>query len=202
MTLQHDLFGELGPARPAPALPEGLRYRPDAISEDEAACLVQAIGALPFAPFQFQGHEAHRQVVAFGWRYDYGQRAVLQADPIPHWLAPVRAVAAELSGEPAEAFVQVLINRYDPGAGIGWHRDRPQFGKVVGVSLLEPCAMRFRREVGEKWERTSVPLEPRSAYLLTGPARHQWQHSITPMERLRYSVTLRTFAERRKSGSS
>ncbi|MBS0295880.1 MAG: alpha-ketoglutarate-dependent dioxygenase AlkB [Proteobacteria bacterium] len=198
--LQPDLFG--ASVRAAPAPPEGLSYRADALTVEQERNLAETIGALPFKPFEFQGHEAHRQVVAFGWRYDYGQRAVLEAEPIPDWLDPVRAIAADLSGEPPEAFVQVLINRYDPGAGIGWHRDRPQFAKVVGVSLLEPCAMRFRRQIGEKWERTSAPLAPRSAYLLTGPARREWQHSIAPMEALRYSVTLRTFAERRKSRSS
>jgi alkylated DNA repair dioxygenase AlkB len=197
---QPDLFAAPSPA--ATAQPEGLRYRADALTAEQERDLVAAIGALPFEPFQFQGHEGHRQVVAFGWRYDYGQRAVLEAEPIPDWLDPIRAIAADLSGERPEAFVQVLINRYDPGAGIGWHRDRPQFAKVVGVSLLAPCVMRFRREAGEGWERASVPLAPRSAYLLTGPARHAWQHSITPMQALRYSVTLRTFAERRKSGSS
>lgn len=196
MSLQPDLFSAPS-AAPASLIPEGLRYRADAITPEQEAALVEQLSALPFKPFEFQGWQGHRQVIAYGWRYDYGERAVLAADPIPDWLEPVRAVAAELSGEPAEAFVQVLINRYDPGAGIGWHRDRPQFGKVVGVSLLQPCAMRFRREVDDRWERTSLPLEPRSAYLLTGPARHEWQHSITPMQALRYSVTLRTLAPKR-----
>jgi len=85
----------------------------------------------------------------------------------------------------------VLVTEYQPGAGIGWHRDRPQFGEVVGVSLLSPCVLRFRRRLGQGWERANLPAEPRSAYLLNGPARSQWEHSIAPMQALRYSITFR-----------
>ena len=85
-----------------------------------------------------------------------------------------------------------LLIEYAPGAGIGWHRDRPEFGDVIGISLLAPARLRFRRKVGTKWERTALTAEPRSAYLLRGPARTEWEHSIPPMETLRYSITLRT----------
>ena len=94
----------------------------------------------------------------------------------------------------ADSFEHVLINKYEPGAGIGWHRDRPQFDEVVGVSLLAPCSLRFRRESGETWNRLSAILEPRSAYLLSGPSRREWQHSILPLDLLRYSITFRTLA--------
>ena len=36
-------------------------------------------------------------------------------------------------------FVHVLLARYDPGAGIGWHRDRDVFEQVVGISLATPA---------------------------------------------------------------
>jgi alkylated DNA repair dioxygenase AlkB len=62
----------------------------------------------------------------------------------------------------------------------------------VGVSLLAPCSFRFRRKAGETWDRASLPAEPRSAYLLSGPARTVWEHSIPALDRLRYSITLRT----------
>ena len=84
------------------------------------------------------------------------------------------------------------INQYQPGAGIGWHRDKAEFDEVPAVSLLAPCNLRFRRESGETWERASLTVEPRSAYLLSGPARSVWQHSIPALDRLRYSITLRT----------
>ena len=116
------------------------------------------------------------------------------APPIPAFLAPVRERIAAFAGKPAEAFEQVLINEYLPGAGIGWHRDKAHFELVVGVSLLACCRFRFRRQTDAGWDRLSLNVEPRSAYLLTGPARHVWEHSIPPLDHHRYSITLRNLA--------
>jgi alkylated DNA repair dioxygenase AlkB len=187
-SLDPDLFGAPEPA------PAGFRYQPDILDAPEEAALARRLAELPFEPFDFHGHLAHRHVVGFGLRYDYASRQVRAAPPIPGWLTPLRDQIGAFSGQSADAFVQVLINQYRPGAGIGWHRDKPQFDAVVGVSLLSPCTFRFRRKVGEAWERKSLIVEPRSAYLLTGAARHVWEHSIPPAERLRYSITFRTLA--------
>ena len=111
---------------------------------------------------------------------------------MPEFLLPLRDMVATFAGLPAEAFEHVLINRYEAGAGIGWHRDRPEFGDVVGVSLIAPARLRFRRKRGSGWERASLMAEPGSAYLLRGPARSEWEHSIAPMDRLRYSITFRS----------
>jgi alkylated DNA repair dioxygenase AlkB len=192
LDLQADLFGVV-PA-PPPAAPDGFRYQPELISPAEEAALAARIAALPFQPFDFHGHLGNRRVVSFGLRYDYGQQAVQAAEPLPGFLVELRARAAALAGVPAGEFTQALINEYAPGAGIGWHRDRPQFGLVAGVSLLSDAVLRFRRKAGDKWERKTAALAPRSAYLLSGPARHAWQHSITPAQQLRYSVTFRTRA--------
>ena len=107
------------------------------------------LAALPFKPFDFHGYQANRQVVGFGYRYDYDRRAVVEAPPLPLFLEPLRAKIADSFDRPADAFTQVLINEYRPGAGIGWHRDKPQFDEVVAVSLLAPCVLRFRRRSGE-----------------------------------------------------
>jgi alkylated DNA repair dioxygenase AlkB len=189
---QGDLFGR--PVTAAPTTPPGLRYWPDVISVEEEAALAGELAALPFEPFDFHGYLANRRVVSFGLRYDYGKRGVEAAEPIPEFLLPLRARIGELAGLAPEAFTQSLINEYAPGAGIGWHRDKPQFGVVAGVSLLSPCVLRLRRRAGAKWERASAPLSPRSAYLLSGSARFEWEHSITPGEALRYSITFRTLA--------
>jgi alkylated DNA repair dioxygenase AlkB len=183
-------------APPAPRGPPGFGDWPDAISPGEETDLARRLGELPFAPYDFHGFAGNRRVVSFGWRYDHGAGAVLAAPPAPDWLADVRERVAALCEVPAEAFAQVLINEYQPGAAIGWHRDRPHFALVAGVSLLAPCTLRFRRAVGERWERLAAPLAPRSAYRLSGPARHEWQHSIRPMDALRYSITFRTLAPR------
>jgi alkylated DNA repair dioxygenase AlkB len=187
-TSQADLF-----AAPS-GLPDGFRYQADILSAGEEQALAGELAALPFMPFDFQGFLANRRVVSFGFRYDYGSRAVVDAAPFPGFLESLRRTVAAVFGRPADAFRQVLINEYRPGAGIGWHRDKAQFGEVVGVSLLAPCVLRFRRKSDETWERASLSVEPRSAYLLSGPARSEWEHSIPALDQLRYSITLRTLA--------
>ena len=156
------------------------------------------LAALPFKPFDFHGYQANRQVVGFGFRYDYGARQVVEAPPLPSFLDPLRQKIAAAFDRPAEAFEQVLINEYRPGAGIGWHRDKAQFDEVVGVSLLAPCTFRFRRKSGNAWDRISLAVEPRSAYLLSGPSRTVWEHSIPALDRHRYSITFRTLAATRR----
>jgi len=195
LPLEADLF-----AAPS-GLPEGFRYEAEILSADEEEALARELGALPFKPFDFRGFLANRRVASFGFRYDYGSRAIVEAAPFPAFLEPLRRKAGAIFGRPAEAFQQVLINEYQPGAGIGWHRDKAQFDEVVGVSLLAPCVMRFRRKAGEGWERASLNVEPRSAYLLSGPARRAWEHSIPALDRLRYSITLRTLVEKERGQS-
>ena len=181
---------------PSPAFPEGFVYRADLISPAEEAALIETIRALPFAPFQFHGFEGARRVVSFGWRYDFNEGGLKPAEPIPDWLAPLRDRAAGLMGQTSEALEQVLVTEYAPGAGIGWHRDRPDFGEVAGVSLGSPCRFRLRRRQGAGWERRAFTAEPRSGYVLKGDVRTLWEHSIPPVDSLRWSVTFRTLRRR------
>jgi alkylated DNA repair dioxygenase AlkB len=187
------------PAQPdlfAPPLPPGFRYAPELIGRAEEAQLLAAFEDLPFVPFEFRGYTGRRAVIYFGWRYDFNAGRIGEAEPIPDFLLPLRARVADFAGIAADAFQHLLINRYEAGAGIGWHRDRPQFEDVAGVSLGAPGAFRMRRAVGKAWERVTITVEPRSVYVLQGPARHEWQHSLPPGEALRYSVTFRTLAKR------
>jgi alkylated DNA repair dioxygenase AlkB len=176
-----------------PDLPDGMVYRPEFVTPDEERALAAWLETLPFKPFLFQGYEGRRQVVSFGWQYDFSRSHLLKADDVPRELLPLRARAAALAGHAPEDLQQVLINKYEPGAPIGWHRDRPVFAEVVGISLLAACTFRLRRRVGAAFERKSLTLEPRSAYLLSGPARTEWEHSIPPVAALRYSITFRNF---------
>ncbi|MDB5417400.1 MAG: 2OG-Fe(II) oxygenase [Phenylobacterium sp.] len=176
-----------------PDLPEGFLYRPGFVSPAQERGLVAWLQTLPFKAFQFHGFEGRRQVVSFGWQYDFSRSHLLKADDIPPELLPLREGAAGLAGHKPEDLQQVLINKYEAGAPIGWHRDRPVFAEVVGVSLLAPCTFRLRRRTPEGFERRSLILEPRSAYLLSGPARSEWEHSIPPVDHLRYSITFRNF---------
>jgi alkylated DNA repair dioxygenase AlkB len=173
--------------------PAGLVYAPGFIGEEEEGALAARIAALPFKPFEFHGFTGNRRTVSFGLHYAFDGSGLAEAEPIPEWLQPLRIRAAALAGHGPEAFAHALVIEYS-GAGIGWHRDRPVFGDVVGISLLAPAALRFRRKSGSKWERFTLTAEPRSAYLLRGEARHEWEHSIPQLETLRYSVTLRTLA--------
>jgi len=174
---------------------EGFSYRPEFISASDERALLKHFTKLPFREFEFHGFTGKRRVVSFGWRYDYSQRGIQKAADIPEFLFSLRSAAATFGAVEPEAFEQVLVSEYGPGAGIGWHRDKPEFGEVVGVSLLAPCTLRFRRRLGEKWERVNVSAEPCSAYHLTGPARADWQHSILQVDELRYSITFRTMSK-------
>jgi alkylated DNA repair dioxygenase AlkB len=190
--LQLEFGGQDGRLNPASTLPSGFRYQPDLIGPEEEAELVDRLQSLPFAPFDFHGHLANRRVIGFGFRYDYNSRRLIEAADIPDFLLGLRQKVASFAGRPAENFAQVLINEYRPGAGIGWHRDKPLFEDVAGVSLLAPCSFRLRRKSGAKWDRETIIVEPRSVYHMTGAARNEWEHSIPPVYAHRYSITLRT----------
>jgi DNA oxidative demethylase len=172
--------------------PPGLIHRDDFISADEEAELLSHVRNLPFQPFAFQGWFGKRETVSFGWRYDFNDSRVHPAAAIPDFLLPLRTRAAGFAGLQPAQFEQALVVRYDVGAGIGWHRDRPVFDKVIGISLEAPCVLRFRRREGNGFRRFSLDAQPRSAYLLSGEIRHEWEHSIAPMEALRYSITFRS----------
>lgn len=181
-----DLFG-------APELPEGFRYLPDVLSTAEERELVGLFESLPLQPFEFHGYRANRRIFTYGHRYVFAGQQPRADAGIPAHLRPLAEIASAIAGVPADMFEQVMVTEYPPGAGIGWHRDRPTFEDIVAISFLSPCALRLRRREGEGWERRSVLIEPRSAYLLHGPARNRWQHSIAAMDSRRFSVTLRTF---------
>ena len=183
---------QLSLLEPPSTLPEGFVYRPELVSRAEEAELIAHFEALPFREFEFHGYYGKRRTVSFGLHYDFGDMKVHESAPIPDFLLPLRDRAAGFAGVDAEALRHALATEYAPGAPIGWHRDRPVFGDVIGVSFASACRFRFRRKRGSGWEREAVTLEPRSAYLLRGPVRTEWEHSIPPAEELRYSVTFRT----------
>jgi alkylated DNA repair dioxygenase AlkB len=185
--IQPDLF------QASPALPEGFRYWPDFLSADEERDLVERFATLPFKEFEFRGYRGNRRVLSFGWQYDFNQMELQRTDDMPAFLLPLRERAARFANLEASDLQHVLLTEYAPGAGIGWHKDKPMFAEVVGISLGSRCAFRFRRKSGRTWERASVVAEPRSAYLLQGPSRTEWEHSIPALDRLRYSITFRNF---------
>src|SRR4051812_21090249 len=204
-------------------LAEGMRYREQLIAPAEEKALIARVRELPFKEFEFHGHKGKRRTVSFGWQYEFsGRGALKKANDIPEFILPLRAIAAKFAQIEPETLQHVLVVEYGPGAGIGWHRDKPVFGEVIGVSLLAPCVLRFRWEASiesrralssgseadrvtggyaqstetkAKWKRMNLLLKPRSAYHLKGPARFEWQHSILRVDQLRYSITFRNLRD-------
>jgi len=181
-----------------PILPSGFIYQPEFISVDEEQALLTEIRKLEFGKVEMHGVIARRRVAHFGVNYRYDSAGISPGAPIPDFLGPLRARVAEFAQREATEFAEILVTEYPPGAPIGWHRDAPAFGVIVGVSLLTACTMQFRRWPFKKPSSASRDkplaqvLEPRSAYILGGESRTRWQHHIPPAKALRYSITFRT----------
>ncbi|MBV1690605.1 alpha-ketoglutarate-dependent dioxygenase AlkB [Novosphingobium sp. G106] len=190
MATQGDLFADF--QQPVQALPEGMALWHDVVTPAEEQALTEAIDAAPLTPFRFHQWEGKRLTASYGFGYDYGAAQVLDAPPFPEWLREIAGLAADRADLDPQAFVQGLLIRYDPGAGIGWHRDRPQFGTVLGLSLSSAVVLRMRRRLARGFERCAVTLPPRSLYRLDGPARWEWEHSIVPVAETRRAITLRS----------
>ena len=194
MTRHMDVFsGADFPSTTREEFPDGFRYAPELITPEEEVELLARTSELPFHEFEFHGYKGKRRVVSFGWPYDSGTRGHRQVDEVPDFLSELRDVASQFAGmEPVE-LQHVLVTEYGAGAGIGWHRDKQVFGVVIGISLLSPAVFRLRRQTGpRRWERVSLIAEPRSAYIMRGTVRDEWEHSIPSVNSLRYSVTFRS----------
>jgi len=183
------LFDDLKP------LPEGFIYRPDFITVDEERGLLETIAGLEFHQVQMRGVIARRRVIQYGWKYKFDRARLTPGPGIPDFLVPLRDRAATLAAVAPDALSEALLTEYPPGAPIGWHRDAAGFGIVIGISLRAACRFRFRRRSGREVERITLTLVPRSVYVLAGPARTEWEHSIPEVDTLRYSITFRTLRE-------
>ena len=188
-------------ARPE-ELPEGFLYRNEFLTEAEESELLRIFGELDFAAYDYHGYLAKRRVVRYGMNYDINTQAPSEiTQPLPECLVGVRERAAEFAGASADDLVQAMVSEYSVGTPIGWHRDAPQFGTIVGISLGSACRMRLRPYQGPG-KILSLRLEPGSIYVMKGEARSGWQHSIPPVEHMRYSITFRTLRSKRKQSAA
>jgi DNA oxidative demethylase len=177
----------------AELFPEGFVYSPEFLSLEEEAGLLSTLKALEWHAVKMHGVTARRQVAHFGLDYEYDTWAISEGPKIPSEFEPLLVRACEMLKVERSQIAALLATHYPPGAGIGWHRDAPMFGEsVFGVSLGGACTMRFRKEKGEGFETLKADLASRSAYLIGGPSRSEWQHSIPPVKFDRYSITVRT----------
>jgi DNA oxidative demethylase len=176
----------------------GLAQAEAIVTESEEQALIASIDAVELSPFRFQGWLGKRLT------HRLAGAMISRTDAVPEWLSPLRERAAQFALLSPDELVQALLIRYDPGAGMGWHRDRPVFEHVIGVSLGAPATMRFRRRRPGGFDRASAELPPRSIYHLSGEARHRWEHSIAEMVVTRWSITFRSLSEkgRRHSGKT
>lgn len=172
--------------------PQGLLLRSEVITREQEEELLERLETLRFDPIVIRGQAARRTARHFGLGYDYESRTPSPGEPIPEWLEPARRAAAELANVEPQELVEILLQRYPAESTIGWHRDAPAFGLVVGISLLGRARLRFQRGRRERRRTWELMLEPRSGYVLAGEARRSWEHSIPPAKELRYSITFRT----------
>jgi DNA oxidative demethylase len=180
---------------PGPSLPEGFIYKDGILSPAEEQSALEAVRALEFGDVRMHGVVARRRIAHFGLRYAFSSHHLSPAGAMPAELDFIRDRVAEFAGISPHEFQEILVTEYPPGAVIGWHRDAPPFGIIAGVSLGTPCRMKFRRGNVGRRQSASIELAPRSAYLLTGPARNEWEHSIPPISESRYSITFRTLKD-------
>jgi alkylated DNA repair protein (DNA oxidative demethylase) len=173
----------------------GLAQAEANVMPSEERALIACIHATALSPFRFHGWFGKRLTASNAWRYDFDSGSFGLADPIPNWLLPLRDRAGVFARIAPNDLVQALVSRHDPGAGIGWHHDRPVFEHVLGVSLEAPATMRFRRRRPGGFDRVSALLAPRLIYHLAGEARHEWEHSIAEMEVTRWSITFRSLSK-------
>lgn len=178
-----------------PVVP-GLAMRTDVITAGEEAALIARIDDTSLSPFRFQQWTGKRLTCSYGWSYDFESGTFAPTEPMPDWLGEMKAKAAMFAGLAPDDLVQALLIRYDPGAGIGWHKDRPVFEHVVGISLGNDATLRLRRRGERGFERAKAELAPRSIYHLSGEVRHEWEHSIAPMDQPRWSITFRSLSEK------
>jgi alkylated DNA repair dioxygenase AlkB len=200
---QAGLFGDI--AQPLPALPEGMVYQPDFLSTAEERELLALVRSWPLEAMKYKAYTARRHVLSFGGKYDFEANRLQQSLPIPPELDLLRNKVADWLGVAPGDFTQVLVAEYSEGTPLGWHRDVPDFEDIVGVSLLNEAVMRFRPWPPENLKRSDVlklSIAPRSIYLLRGPSRWAWQHSVAPTKSLRYSLTFRTAAHGRRRPSA
>jgi alkylated DNA repair protein (DNA oxidative demethylase) len=181
--------------------PGGLVYVPELVLPAEEDQLMRRMADESYGEVRMHGQVARRTVRHYGVSYDFEAADIAPGDPLPDWLLELRFRCALLLGASEHLLAECLLTRYPPGATIGWHRDAPVFGDVVGVSLRSACLLRFQR--GQAAERRVFEqlLEARSAYVLTGPSRTAWQHSIPAVREERYSITFRTLRRRSPPGT-
>ncbi len=190
---QEALFDDLAPS--PGALPEGLQTQEEFLSREEEGTLIEVIRHLPLQEAKYKAYTARRRVVSYGGKFDYDSNELLPSGELIEALQPLRARVAAWAGVKPEELVHALVAEYSPGTPLGWHRDVPNFENIFGVSLGSAAVLRFRPYPPDRPRKEDViklMVAPRSIYAMRGAARWAWQHSVAPVDELRWSITFRT----------
>lgn len=152
---------------PQPALPEGLQYLPEYVTEAEAATLMAAVEQAPWRT------ELKRPRQFYGADYRAGETV----EPLPGWLEYVSS-KLRADGHMALPADRVLVNGYHPGQGIGAHVDDVnRCGEEIAlISLGSSVEMVFGEVNGT--QTAALMLASRSLLILRGAARYAWTHGI------------------------
>jgi alkylated DNA repair dioxygenase AlkB len=178
-----------------PAFPPGFEYVTDFLERTEEDSLLKEIAGIELHTFNFHGYEAKRRVASFGFDYSFDKRSIAEGKEIPTAFRELIEKVSGQTGIHSGEFKELLVTEYPQGSVINWHRDAFPFDIIVGISLASDCTFRLRPHSKESRTRTSVisfPVKRRSLYVIQGPSRTDWEHSISPVPAVRYSVTLRT----------
>jgi DNA oxidative demethylase len=181
--------------RGLPSEPEGLIYAEDFLGNAAEDALLAYVASLKYERVMMRGNIARRTVHHFGLRYDYGSKVLKEAEPIPPEFAPLINRAEDFSGLTSGSVVEALVNRYPPGAGVGWHSDAPMYRTIIGISLGSPCKIQFKTKEANEARVFEQPLSPRSIYVLRDQVRDEWQHRIPSTNGERYSLTFRSLRQ-------
>tara|TARA_Y100000389_G_scaffold160392_1_gene162523 strand:+ start:1635 stop:2237 length:603 start_codon:yes stop_codon:yes gene_type:complete len=128
-----------------------------------------------------------RQTIHYGYEYDYNikeprTRILKKGNPPPEWLQCLSEILYS-SKIMKNLPNQIIINKYQPGEGIGPHRDHyPIFDNdIATLSLGSEYIMDFknrRPSTLDKDKVLSVSLPIGSLLVFGDDARHNWTHEI------------------------
>ena len=175
--------------------PPGFIYEENFLTHEEEKKLLELISTIELHNMIFQGFEAKRKTASFGYDYNFDKRTISKGKPIPAVFMPLIEKVGHKFSINTQEFSELLLTEYPIGSVINWHRDAPPFDTIVGISLNADCTFRLRPHEKARQSRSSLisfPVHQRSLYVIKEEARTDWQHSIAPVKKTRFSITLRT----------
>ena len=135
------------------------------------------------------GGASSRKVIHYGYKYNYGGGSGAATTPMPECIDNLRLYLISVLDEYVrkgvlqpydESFNQCIINKYEPGQGIGAHIDHSDYGAIIGCFTFSPGngspgEMVFLRE---GFPTNVIQTADKSLYIMTGESRTHWQHQM------------------------